>query len=74
MVPDMDLAQRCWVAVRKGDSVLAAGILETVRERNMAPWYSHLCQAHPALFPVNEDLLAKMTEANEADAKRISEV
>lgn len=74
MVPDMELAQRCWVAVSKGDPAAAAGIMETIRERNMAPWYAHLCQHHPGLFPMDEALLAKMKEANEAEAKRIQEV
>lgn len=74
MVPDMELAQRCWVALRKNDERLAAGILEVIKEKNMAPWYSHLTHQHPRLFPLDETLLAKMKEVNEADAKRISEV
>lgn len=70
----MELAQRCWVAVRKGDPAAAAGILKTIQEKNMAPWYAHLCQHHPGLFPPDEALLAKMKEANEAEMKRISQV
>lgn len=74
MVPDMELAQRCWVAVRKNDQRLAAGILEVIKEKNMAPWYYYLSHQHPKLFPLDETLLAKMKELNEAEAKRISEV
>lgn len=74
MVPDMNLAQRCWVVVSAGDSVGAADIMETIRERNMAPWYAHLCHHHPELFTLDEPLLAKMKEANEAEKKRICEV
>lgn len=74
MVPDMELAQRCWVAVSKEDPAAAVGIMETIRERDMAPWYEHLCQHHPGLFPMDQALLAKMKEANEAEAKRIQEV
>lgn len=74
MVPDMELAQRCWIAVRRGDVDLARGVMETVREKNMAPWYAHLCQQHPDLFQLDEELLADMKKANEADAKRITEV
>lgn len=74
MVPDMVLAQKCWVAVSKEDPAEASGIMETVKERSMGPWYAHLSQNHPALFPLDEALLSKMKEANEAEAKRISEV
>lgn len=74
MVPDMILVQRCWVALSKKDTAAAAGILETIKERSMAPWYAHLHHHHPALFPLDEALLAKMKEANEAESKRLSEV
>lgn len=74
MIPDMVLAQRCWVALSKKEPAAAAGILETIKERNMAPWYAHLQYHHPPLFPLDEALLAKMKGANEAESKRLSEV
>lgn len=74
MVPDMELAQRSWVAISNEDPAAAAGIMQTVKERNMAPWYAHLSHHHPALFPLDAELLSKMKEANEVEAKRISEV
>lgn len=74
MVPDMDLAQRCWVAVCEQDPAAAAGVLDTVKERNMGPWYASLCHQHPSLFQADEALLEKMKETNEAEKRRISEV
>lgn len=70
----MVLAQRCWVAVSKEDPAAAADVFETVKERNMAPWFAHLSSHHPALFPPDAELLVKMNEANDAENKRISEV
>ncbi len=74
MVPDMDLAQRCWVAVTRQDPAAAAGVLDTIKERNMGPWYASLCQQHPSLFPADAALSASMKEANDAEKARISEV
>lgn len=74
MVPDMDLAQRSWMAQSKEDPALAAKILETVKERNMAPWYASLSHQHPSLFPLDAKLLATMKEANEAEEAKIAEV
>ncbi|CAN0322711.1 unnamed protein product, partial [Discosporangium mesarthrocarpum] len=74
MIPDMELAQRCWVAVSTGGAEAVEGVLATVKERNMSPWYCHLCQQQPALFKRDESLLAAMISANEAEAKRIKEV
>ncbi|CAM9571317.1 unnamed protein product [Ectocarpus sp. 12 AP-2014] len=73
MVPDMNLAQRCWVAVHQQDPAAAASILDTVKERNMGPWYASLCHQHPSLFPLDAALAAKMKEVNEAEKERISE-
>eukprot|EP00904_Undaria_pinnatifida_P012431 jgi/Undpi1/8318/HiC_scaffold_25.g10787.m1 len=73
MVPDMDLAQRSWMAQSKEDPALAAKILETVKERNMAPWYASLSHQHPSLFPLDAKLLATMKEANEAEEAKIAE-
>lgn len=74
MVPDMELAQRCWVAVTRQDPAAAAGVLATIKERNMGPWYASLCQQHPSLFPADAALSASMKEANDAEKARISEV
>eukprot|EP00752_Nemacystus_decipiens_P006181 g5578.t1 len=74
MIPDMELAQRCWVAVSRQDPAVGAGVLDTVRERSMGPWYTSLCAQHPSLFPPDAALSAKMKEANDAEKTRISEV
>lgn len=74
MVPDMALAQRCWVATSKENPTVAAEVLQAVKEKKMAPWYAHLSSLHPALFPPDEGLLAEMKAENEAELKRISEV
>ncbi|CAN0104079.1 unnamed protein product [Ascophyllum nodosum] len=72
MIPDMMLAQRCWVAISKEDPAAVAEVLEAMKEKKMAPWYAHLSNLHPALFPPDEDLLAEMKATNEAESERIS--
>lgn len=74
MIPDMELAQRCWVAVSRQDPAAAAGVLDTVKEKSMGPWYSSLCAQHPSLFPPDAALSAKMKETNDAEKNRILEV
>ena len=74
MIPDMMLAQRCWVAISKEDPAAVAEVLEAMKEKKMAPWYAHLSNLHPALFQPDEDLLAEMKATNEAESERISKV